>query len=1021
MPAYLILSLLLTVLPYDSFRKVSLPGEVNLVETVAQDNDGMIWFGTTSGIFYYDGYNAVPVKGAGRTFSIVAMPGGDIALGTDDGIVIMDGGTYEMSRPKGSPKSIRAILSDADSLWLGSFDGLYSYREGRFTAHPGPGNSIIYSLLDTGNQLYIGTYDGLCLYNKQDGTYKEIAIPNPGDRVNTFVNALAENSGKILIGTEDGLFEYDPSYDSIREIPICRNSVKNFGKDRRGNILIGTDNGLYIMGDDGLRHIRHEAGRDDSLGNDIVWSILCDRDGNVWFGTDGEVSMAEEPAPFIPISDITGKNDGNRFNNIIRDSRGRLWLGGTDGLICISEGKTIWHKVDDPAYSIAHNRIRKIYEDRDGDLWICTDGSIHILEGEHWRKINLEDSTAERNANWAYDILQDRQGRMWVATSLGGVLIKDKNSLIAGNHIADSTITLPGGSRGLYAYQLAEDESGDIWCLYYDDGLVHFSGSVPDIGKEIPSYLYSDRRGDIWIGLQGRVIRDDSSVFPLNCEGDILCMADVGDKLWISTSDGFVSLDKQSGETIRLDSGSLPVYSIMEDSSEVILGTTDGILKGDKNLFIPEKQVEPVMLTGVMVGDKRLCCHNGHSIKQTDNLVFGPKVSHLSFELSNLTYGRHRDRILWKLDGIDDNWNSLPAGDNILTFNNLDYGHYTLLAGVRDALGKPSGIMTLHFRIKHPWYLRWWAFLLYILALAGIVAWIINFLNMRNRLKYELAEKNSILDSLASATMMRNTTDVVDMARRCCEDFRESVGDGRQVIFTTEIPSCTINIDEYRVATALENILANASAYSSGDIDINVSQRDGRINISVSDIGPGVSEEDLPHIKERFYRGAVGKSKKKGAGIGLYLADVYTSRNGGTLDITSDFGTRVDMSYPLAAAEKKNRQPSADEQFLTDITSIIQARIEDNTLNVASLCEQAGLGGKLVYRKLKQLTGCTPVEYIRKLRLRRAAELLAEGLYNVSEVMYMTGFTNASYFSKCFQAEYGITPKHYPKTTKTEE
>jgi len=59
------------------------------------------------------------------------------------------------------------------------------------------------------------------------------------------------------------------------------------------------------------------------------------------------------------------------------------------------------------------------------------------------------------------------------------------------------------------------------------------------------------------------------------------------------------------------------------------------------------------------------------------------------------------------------------------------------------------------------------------------------------------------------------------------------------------------------------------------------------------------------------------------------------------------------------------------------------------------------------------LTGSTPVEYLRTLRLRRAAALIREGKYTVSEVMYMCGFTNSSYFSKCFQAEFGTTPRNF--------
>ena len=59
------------------------------------------------------------------------------------------------------------------------------------------------------------------------------------------------------------------------------------------------------------------------------------------------------------------------------------------------------------------------------------------------------------------------------------------------------------------------------------------------------------------------------------------------------------------------------------------------------------------------------------------------------------------------------------------------------------------------------------------------------------------------------------------------------------------------------------------------------------------------------------------------------------------------------------------------------------------------------------------MTGMTPVELIRSLRMRRAASLLKEGQFSVSEVMYMVGFSDSGYFSKCFQKAFGVTPaKH---------
>ena len=68
---------------------------------------------------------------------------------------------------------------------------------------------------------------------------------------------------------------------------------------------------------------------------------------------------------------------------------------------------------------------------------------------------------------------------------------------------------------------------------------------------------------------------------------------------------------------------------------------------------------------------------------------------------------------------------------------------------------------------------------------------------------------------------------------------------------------------------------------------------------------------------------------------------------------------------------------------------------------------------KQLYRKIKQLTGMTPVNYMRKLKMKKAAVLLAKDKFTISEVMYLVGYTNASYFTKCFSEEFGVSPKQF--------
>ena len=104
---------------------------------------------------------------------------------------------------------------------------------------------------------------------------------------------------------------------------------------------------------------------------------------------------------------------------------------------------------------------------------------------------------------------------------------------------------------------------------------------------------------------------------------------------------------------------------------------------------------------------------------------------------------------------------------------------------------------------------------------------------------------------------------------------------------------------------------------------------------------------------------------------------------------------------------------SWDEKLLSDITKIIEDKVSDSELNVNSLSDYSGISSKQLYRKIKQLTGLTPVDYIRSIRMKKAAMLLAQQKFSIAEVMYLVGFSNYSYFSKCFHAKYGKTPKQF--------
>jgi AraC-like DNA-binding protein len=106
---------------------------------------------------------------------------------------------------------------------------------------------------------------------------------------------------------------------------------------------------------------------------------------------------------------------------------------------------------------------------------------------------------------------------------------------------------------------------------------------------------------------------------------------------------------------------------------------------------------------------------------------------------------------------------------------------------------------------------------------------------------------------------------------------------------------------------------------------------------------------------------------------------------------------------------------SPDAKLLDRIMECVNKNLNNSDLNVDMIADQAGISRVHLHRKMKELTGQTPHDFIRNLRLKKAAQLLTIQGMNVTEVMYACGFSNAASFSTLFKKVYGMSPRDYMK------
>ncbi len=104
-----------------------------------------------------------------------------------------------------------------------------------------------------------------------------------------------------------------------------------------------------------------------------------------------------------------------------------------------------------------------------------------------------------------------------------------------------------------------------------------------------------------------------------------------------------------------------------------------------------------------------------------------------------------------------------------------------------------------------------------------------------------------------------------------------------------------------------------------------------------------------------------------------------------------------------------------DELFLNKLNAFIESQMSNESLNVEMLAGELNMSTSSLYRKVKGLSGISPVDYIKIARLKKAVALMGEGESRINEIAFKVGFSSPAYFSTCFQKQYGKSPSEFMK------
>lgn len=452
----------------ESFINYTFPNETSLTTVFPIDAE-QIAVGTSAGLYIFDKSKREFLR-AGDTendhLTAISSFNGNLVFGTYDGRVSRFDGRRVIGLTNAGSE-INALLPDKGALLVATEgDGLFYYNpESKTLKKVGAGIPIDYVrslLVDPQGQLWIGTFTGLYVLDseRKNVVFHENATASDGALSHSSVRRLfSDNQGGIWLGTYfGGLNYYHPQLNQFTTLSkhlhdnrsISGNVAGPMAQDNDGRIWIGTNNGgLNIYNPATGVFVKRTSA--DGLGSDDVKAIYIDENtGRAYIGTHiGGMSTVSIPGmQIVPHTEIAN----SVYDIVPAKNSGNLWLATLDGLSLLNSS-TYAHSrvVPDEMPKITTNLMR----DRKGRLWVGGEDGLAVY-AEHDGKLSLE-KKLPRLAFHVNDVAQSRGADVyWIATHRG--LYRFDEATGETTHFGPDE-----GLPGDIVYAVLEDPTSNIW------------------------------------------------------------------------------------------------------------------------------------------------------------------------------------------------------------------------------------------------------------------------------------------------------------------------------------------------------------------------------------------------------------------------------------------------------------------------------------------------------------------------------------------------------------------------------
>lgn len=727
---------------------INIPGDStsltnNYINAITEDKTGRIWVGTLDGLNLLDPLtekikrftHQVHVAGSlsnNKIWSLLADKDNNIWVGTDDGFdrFVETTKSFEVFQPNASDvnaikgKSVNAIIEDnANNIWLGNWGGglnKFDKNTKKFVNFPQVHNpndknpNDVWSLCFDDGNIWVGTYwKGLFKFDVKTSKFTSYPSTYPQNRGVFRILNLGQHL--MVIGGNENFFWFNSSNNTWQQIGTfgCFQQSGLF-HDKNGIIWIGSLEGLTKLDRQQYKFAFYPFA--DS--KRIVKTILV-KDNVVWVGTNNGLTVLPlnkgNSTTFLHSADKHSIGS-NVINKLYLDSKSKLWALTEFGFDDYdAQTNEFNHHAHHSSLGSLFNEdvFRDVLEVNPGEYWLATDAGLKIYHSStntftHY--FNQEGKQYTLSSNHLYCLLKDARNDIWIGTEGGGLNRFDQASHRFYNYMANDKRT--GSISNNDIHHIFIDSHQNIW-ICTQDGLNKYIKSTDSFK------VYSKNNGFA------------SNVFKQMVEDSM-------GNLWIVTETGVSCFNPLTMRVKNFDEGdgvfaNSVIYKI--NDHQILLGGNKGLVSFNPLAINYNKTAPPVYFSDFQIFNKSIIPGNNSPLKEPIQtakkiiLKYSQSVFSIEFVALNYTHTEKND-YAYKLEGFDTRWNYV-SGQRKATYTNLNPGEYTfrVRASNNDGVWNEEG-KSLIIVITPPWYLTWWAYLIYI-SLFGAAVYGYVFYNER--------------------------------------------------------------------------------------------------------------------------------------------------------------------------------------------------------------------------------------------------------------------------------------------------